>query len=61
MSLKALLGRNPFRKKRQKKSIFIYGTTFRKMEFIPRFSASPNLFYRSQKPKKNYGRHPIAD
>ncbi len=24
--------------------IFIYGTTFRKVEFIPRFSASPNLF-----------------
>ena len=30
------------------------------MEFIPRFSASPNIFYRSQKTKKNYGRHPIC-
>jgi hypothetical protein len=29
------------------------------MEFIPRFSASPNIFYRSQKTKKNYGRHPL--
>jgi hypothetical protein len=30
------------------------------MEFIPRFSASPNLFHRSQKQKKNYGRHPVG-
>ena len=39
--------------KRQKKPIFIYGTTFRKMEEI--FSESK--FYCSQKQKKNYGRH----
>jgi hypothetical protein len=31
------------------------------MEFIPRFSASPNIFYRSQKTKKNYGRHPVGE
>ena len=30
------------------------------MEFIPRSSASPNLFYHSQKTKKNYGRHPMV-
>ena len=47
-------------KKGRKSSIFIYGTTFRKMEFIPSFSASPNLFYLSQKTKKNYGRHPVG-
>jgi hypothetical protein len=40
-------------KKRQKKPIFIYGTTSRKMEEI--FSESK--FYCSQKQKKNYGRH----
>jgi hypothetical protein len=54
--------RNPFGiKQKQKKSIFIYGTTFKKNKFIPRFSASPNLFYRSQKQKKNYGSHPLMN
>jgi hypothetical protein len=46
-------------KTKAEKSIFIYGTTFKKNKFIPRFSASPNLFYRSQKQKKNYGSHPV--
>ncbi len=35
-------------------TFIIYGTTFRTILFIPRFSVSLNLFYRSQKPKKNY-------
>jgi hypothetical protein len=52
--------RNPYGiKQKQKKSIFIYGTTFRKILRIPIFLASPNLFYRSQKTKKNYGSHPL--
>jgi hypothetical protein len=35
--------RNPYRKKkRQKKSIFIYGTTFKKNESGKRFSARPS-------------------
>jgi hypothetical protein len=47
------LRRNPYRRKKRQNFFFlIYGTTFRKMEFIPRFSVSPNLFYRSQKPKR---------
>jgi hypothetical protein len=29
------------------------------MEQFPRFSANPYLFHRKQKPKKNYGRHPM--
>ena len=52
-SLEALLVEESIQKKRQKKPIFIYGTTFRKMEEI--FSESK--FYCSQKQKKNYGRH----
>jgi hypothetical protein len=52
-SLEALLVEESIQKKRQKKPIFIYGTTSRKMEEI--FSESK--FYCSQKQKKNYGRH----
>jgi hypothetical protein len=46
-------------KEKAEKNYFYLRHIFWKREFIPRFSASPNLFYRSQKPKKNYGRHPF--
>jgi hypothetical protein len=59
--LTMFLRRNPYRKKkRQKKSIFIYGTTFKKKEFFREFSARPDLEDRSQKQKKNYGSHPVG-
>jgi hypothetical protein len=41
------------RKKRQKKSIFIYGTTFKKNE--------SGRDFQPQKQKKNYGRHPVRE
>jgi hypothetical protein len=41
--------------KKAEKVNFYLRHNFRKMELIPRFSASQNiLFYHSQKPKKNY-------
>ena len=54
------LRRNPYRrKKRQKKSIFIYGTTFKKNESGRDFQRGQIWNDRSQKPKKNYGIHPV--
>ncbi len=54
------LRRNPLRrKKRQKKSIFIYGTTFKKNESGSNFQRIQIWNDRSQKQKKNYGRHPL--
>ena len=57
------LRRNPYRrKKRQKKSIFIYGTTFKKNESGRDFQRGQIWNDRSQKQKKNYGRQsPSAD
>jgi len=47
--------RNPYRKKkRQKKSIFIYGTTFKKNESGRDFQRVQIWNDRSQKQKKNY-------
>ena len=55
------LRRNPYRrKKRQKKSIFIYGTTFKKNESGRDFQRGQIWNDRSQKPKKNYGSHPLC-
>jgi hypothetical protein len=55
------LRRNPYRrKKRQKKSIFIYGTTFKKNESGRDFQRGQIWNDRSQKPKKNYGSHPMC-
>jgi hypothetical protein len=54
------LRRNPVRrKKRQKKSIFIYGTIFKKNESGSDFQRIQIWNDRSQKQKKNYGRHPL--
>jgi hypothetical protein len=54
------LRRNPIRRrKRQKKSIFIYGTTFKKNKSGSDFQRIQIWNDRSQKQKKNYGRHPI--
>jgi hypothetical protein len=54
------LRRNTFRKKkRQKKSIFIYGTTFKKNESGRDFQRGQIWNDRSHKQKKNYGSHPI--
>jgi hypothetical protein len=54
------LRRNPIRrKKRQKKSIFIYGTTFKKNASGSDFQRIQIWNDRSQKQKKNYGRHPM--
>jgi hypothetical protein len=51
---------NPLRKKkRQKKSIFIYGTTFKKNESGSNFQRIQICNDSSQK-KKNYGRHPLS-
>ncbi len=51
------LRRNPLkRKKRQKKSIFIYG---KKNEFGSNFQQIQICNNCSQKQKKNYGRHPV--
>jgi hypothetical protein len=56
------LRRNPFRrKKRQKKSIFIYGTTFKKNESGSNIQQIQIWNDRSQKQKKNYGRHPVPN
>ena len=56
------LRRNPYRrKKRQKKSIFIYGTTFKKNESGRDFQRGQIWNDRSQKPKKNYGSHPLGE
>ena len=53
--------RNPFRKKkRQKKSIFIYGTTFKKNESCRDFQRGQIWNDRSQKQKKNYGSHRVG-
>ena len=53
--------RNPYRKKkRQKKSIFFYGTTFKKNESGRDFQRGQIWNDRSQKQKKNYGSHPVA-
>jgi hypothetical protein len=55
------LWRNPFRKKkRQKKSIFIYGTTLKKNESGRDFQQGQIWNDRSQKQKKNYGSHPLT-
>jgi hypothetical protein len=55
------LQRNPLRrKKRQKKYIFIYGTTFKKNESGSNFQQIQIWNDRSQKQKKNYGRHPLV-
>jgi hypothetical protein len=52
--------RNPFRKKRrQKKSIFFYGTTFKKNESGRDFQRVQIWYDRAQKKKKNYGSHPL--
>jgi hypothetical protein len=54
------LRRNPVRrKKRQKKCIFIYGTTFKKNESGSNIQQIQIWNDHSQKQKKNYGRHPI--
>jgi hypothetical protein len=54
------LRRNPYRKKkRQKKSFFIYGTTFKKNESGRDFQRGQIWNNRSQKQKKDYGRHPV--
>jgi hypothetical protein len=54
------LRRNPLsRKKRQKKSIFIYGTFFKKNKSGSNFQQIQIWNDCSQKQKKNYGRHPI--
>jgi hypothetical protein len=47
------------KKKRQKKSIFIYGTTFKKNESGRDFQRVQIWNDRSQKQKKNYGSHPV--
>jgi hypothetical protein len=47
------------KKKRQKKSIFIYGTTFKKNESGRDFQRVQIWNDRSQKQKMNYGSHPI--
>ena len=50
--------RNTYRKKkRQKQSTFIYGTTKR---IWPRFSARPDLERSLAKTKKNYSSHPVS-
>ncbi len=55
------LRRNPLRrKKRQKKSIFIYGTTFKKNESGSNFQQIQIWNDCSQNQKKNYGRQPMA-
>jgi len=48
------------KKKRQKKSIFIYGTTFKKNESGRDFQRVQIWHDRSQKQKKNYGSHPFT-
>ncbi len=54
------LRRNPLRRKiRQKKSIFIYGTTFKKNKSGSNFQQIQIWNNRSQEQKKNYGRHPV--
>jgi hypothetical protein len=56
------LRRNPKeKKKRQKKSIFIYDTTFKKNESDRDFQRVQIWNDRSQKQKKNYGSHPFLD
>jgi hypothetical protein len=55
------LRRNPVRrKKRQKKSIFIYGTTFKKNESGSDFQQIQIWNDCSQKQKKNHGRHSLS-
>jgi hypothetical protein len=52
--------RNPYRKKkRQKKSIFIYSTTVKKNESARDFQQGQIWNDRSQKQKKNYDSHPL--
>ncbi len=56
------LQRNPLRrKKRQKKSIFIHGTTFKKNKSGSDFQRVQIWNNQSQKQKKNYDRHPITN
>ena len=59
---KSHLRRNPFRKKEKaEKSIFIYGTTFKKNESGRDFQQGQIWNDRSQKQKKNYGSHPVRE
>jgi len=54
------LRRNPYRrKKRQKKSIFFYGTTFKKTNLAEIFSEARSGTIAHKNKKKNYGRHPL--
>jgi hypothetical protein len=46
--------------KRQKKSIFTYGTTFKKDKSGRDFQQGQIWNDRSQKQKKNYGSHPVV-
>ena len=52
-SLEALLVEESIQKKKGRKSQYLF--TAQLLGKWKRFSASPNLFYCSQKPKKNYG------
>ncbi len=57
---KHYLQRNPSEKrKRQKKSFFIYGTTFKKNESGRDFQQRADLERSLTKTKNNYGRHPL--
>jgi hypothetical protein len=53
-------GINTEKKKRQKKSFFNYGTTFKKNESGRDFQRGQIWNDRSQKQKKKYGSHPIS-